>query len=232
MPDFTELREAVCRANIELQQKDLVIYSWGNVSGIDRDSGTVAIKPSGVSYDDLTPDKIVLVDLNGNVIDGDLQPSSDTATHLVLYHKFATIGGICHTHSLYATMWAQAGREIPCLGTTHADHFYGPIPVTEPLARADIESGYEEHTGQYIVSRFNDLDENMMPAALVANHGPFTWGSNPAEAVSNSVILEQVARMALGTVLLDEEAKAISEQLLDKHFLRKHGPQAYYGQKK
>jgi L-ribulose-5-phosphate 4-epimerase len=225
-----ELRDAVCKANIELQAQGLVIHSWGNVSGIDRASGVVAIKPSGVPYDELTPDKIVLLDLEGRIVDGSLRPSSDTPSHLELYRNFETVGGICHTHSPNATMWAQACREIPCFGTTHADFFYGAVPVTEVMAAEQIKSDYEINTGKVIVRRFADLDPLQMRAVLVANHGPFTWGGTAAEAVEAAVVLEQVAAMALGTITINPEQEGISQVLLDKHYLRKHGKDAYYGQ--
>jgi len=225
-----ELRKAVCDANIELQRQKLVIYSWGNVSGIDRSAGIVAIKPSGVTYDELTPDKIVLLDLDGNVIEGALRPSSDTPTHLELYRNFEAVGGICHTHSPSATMWAQSCREIPCFGTTHADYFYGPIPVTEAMTEDAIKSDYELNTGKVIVRRFAGIDPMKMPAVLVANHGPFTWGKTPAMAVESTVVLEQIATMALGTITINPNQGQISKALLDKHYLRKHGKNAYYGQ--
>lgn len=226
-----ELKRAVCEANVELQKWKLVIYSWGNVSGIDRAAGVVAIKPSGVSYDELTPDKMVLLNLDGNIIGGGLKPSSDTPTHLELYRNFKAIGGVCHTHSANATMWAQACREIPCFGTTHADFFYGPIPVTEVMTKDEIKSNYELNTGKVIVRRFTGLDPMQMPGALVANHGPFAWGKEPAEAVESAVVLEQIAAMAMGTITISPNQKEISQALLDKHYLRKHGKEAYYGQK-
>lgn len=232
-----ELRKAVYDANIELQKHKLVIYSWGNVSGIDRSAGIVAIKPSGVAYDELAPDNIVLLDLDGNVIEGSFNPSSDTPTHLELYRNFDAIGGVCHTHSLHATMWAQSCREIPCFGTTHADYFYGPIPVTEVMTKDEIEQDYELNTGRVIVRRFANLDPMQIPAVLVANHGPFTWGKTPADAVEAMVVLEEVATMALGTITInlsadrqDPNQGPISKALLDKHYLRKHGKNAYYGQ--
>jgi L-ribulose-5-phosphate 4-epimerase len=228
---YEEIRKAVCEANIELQTQKLVICSWGNVSGIDRAASVVAIKPSGVSYDQLTPDKMVLIDLDGNVIEGNLKPSSDTPTHLELYRNFEAVGGICHTHSANATIWAQACREIPCFGTTHADYFYGPIPVTEKMTADEIKSNYELNTGKVIAKRFADLDPVKMPAVLVANHGPFTWGKTPAEAVEAAVVLEQVAATALATIMLNPNQNQISKSLCNKHYLRKHGKNAYYGQK-
>jgi len=228
---YEELKEAVCQANIELQKQKLVICSWGNVSGIDRAAAVVAVKPSGVAYNQLTPDKIVLVDLKSKLLEKGLKPSSDTPAHLELYRNFKDIGGICHTHSPNATMWAQACREIPCLGTTHADYFYGPIPVTDAMTKEEIKSDYELNTGRVIVKRFADIDPMQMPAVLVANHGPFTWGSSPAEAVEAAVVLEQTAETALGTILINPDINPISRALLDKHYLRKHGKTAYYGQK-
>jgi L-ribulose-5-phosphate 4-epimerase len=227
---YDKLREVVCQANIELERRKLVVYSWGNVSGIDRAGGVVAIKASGVSYDELTAEKMVLVDLDGNVLEGSLRPSSDTPTHLELYRNFKAIGGICHTHSLNATMWAQACREIPCFGTTHADYFYGSIPVTEAVTQDEIQSDYEANTGKVIVRRFAGLDPMKMPAVLVANHGPFTWGKTAADAVEAAFVLEQIAAMALGTITINPNQNQISRALLDKHYLRKHGKNAYYGQ--
>ena len=229
---YEDLRKAVCDANIELQKQKLVIYSWGNVSGIDRSKGVIAIKPSGVKYDELTPEEIVLVDLDGNIIEGTLKPSSDTPTHLELYRNFEAIGGICHAHSLSATMWAQACKEIPCFGTTGADYFYGPIPVTKVMTEAEIRNDYELNTGKVIVRRFASLDPMKTPAVLVANHGPFTWGSSAATALESMVVLEQIATMALGTITINPEQEPISKTLLDKHYFRKHGKNAYYGQEK
>ncbi|MEJ2705864.1 MAG: L-ribulose-5-phosphate 4-epimerase [Sedimentisphaerales bacterium] len=227
---YEELKKAVCDANLDLPKHKLVIGSWGNVSGIDRSAGVIAIKPSGVEYDELTLDKIVVLDLDGNVIEGALKPSSDTPTHLELYRSFEAIGGVCHTHSTNATMWAQARREIPCFGTTHADYFYGLIPVTDALTREEIEDDYEANTGKVIVRRFSDMDPMQMPAVLVANHGPFTWGKGPAGAVEATLVLEQIATMALGTVTIRPDQRPINDALLDKHYLRKHGKNAYYGQ--
>lgn len=229
---YEDLKKVVCDANLELQKQKLVIYSWGNVSGIDRSNGVIAIKPSGVMYDELTPDKMVLVDLDGNIIEGTLNPSSDTPTHLELYRNLKAIGGICHAHPPNSTMWAQACREIPCFGTTSADYFYGSIPVTEVMTEDEIHSDYELNTGKCIVRRFTGIDPMKMPAVLVANHAPFTWGSNAAASVESMVVLEQTATMALGTITINPEQKPISKALLDKHYLRKHGKNAYYGQKK
>ncbi len=228
---YEELKKFVYEANLELQKKHLVICSWGNVSGIDRETNIVAIKPSGIMYEDLSPDKIVLLDLEGKIIEGKLRPSSDTPTHLELYRNFKTIGGICHTHSPSATAWAQACREIPCLGTTHADYFYGPVPVTELMTEDEIKSNYELNTGKVIVRRFANIDPLEMPAVLVANHGPFTWGKSPADAVESNAVLELTAQMALNAIMINPSQGPISKTLLDKHYLRKHGKNAYYGQK-
>jgi len=225
-----ELRKAVCQANIELQKHKLVIFSWGNVSGIDRSEGLVVIKPSGVPYDELTPDKMVVLDLEGEIIEGTLNPSSDTPTHLELYKNFETVGGICHTHSPSATTWAQACKEIPCFGTTHADNFYGSIPVTEVMTEEEIKNDYELNTGKAIVRRIAGMDPMQMPAILVANHGPFTWGADPAGAVEQNIVLEQIAAMALGTISINPNQDSINIALLEKHYLRKHGKNAYYGQ--
>ena len=226
-----ELKKKVCQANIFLQTHKLVMYSWGNVSGIDRDSGIVAIKPSGVAYDILTPEHIVLVYLDGRQTEGQLNPSSDTSTHLELYRNFKDVGGVCHTHSTHATMWAQACREIPCLGTTHADYFYGSVPIIGTMTEDEIKTDYELNTGKAIVKRFKDIDPLQMPAVLAATHGPFTWGATPEKAVDSAVVLEQIARIAMGTMTANPKQKEISQTLLDKHFLRKHGKNAYYGQK-
>jgi len=227
-----QLKAKVCKANVELKTQKLVLYSWGNVSGIDREKGIVAIKPSGVAYDELKPEAIVLLSLDGKVVEGNLNPSSDTPTHLELYRKFDRIGGICHTHSKYATMWAQACKDIPCFGTTSADNFYGDVPVTALMTKEQIESDYELNTGKVIVERFKNLDPAQMQAVLVANHGPFTWGEDGDKAVENAVVLEEVAAMALGTMQINPQQQSISQVLLDKHYLRKHGKGAYYGQKK
>ena len=221
-----KLKHDICQANIELQKQGLVIYSWGNVSGIDRDKGVIAIKPSGVAYDELTPDKMVVLDLNGKSIEGELKPSSDTPTHLELYKNFKDIGCICHTHSSNATMWAQACREIPCFGTTHADYFYGSIPVTDIMTQKEIRNNYELNTGRVIARRFEAIDPLQMPAVLVANHEPFTWGRYAADAVENAVVLEEAAKTALGTIYINPKQKEIRKIILDKHYLRKHGNNA------
>ena len=226
------LKKQVCQANLRLNESGLVIYSWGNVSGIDRDKSIMAIKPSGVCYGDLTVDKIVLVDMDGNVVEGDLKPSSDTATHIELYRNFADIVGICHSHSNYAAIWAQACMDLPCMGTTHADYFYGAVPVTKVLIAEKIANDYELNTAKAIIERFAGIDPAQMPAVLVANHGPFTWGSSPEAAVESAIVLEYIAKMAFETRLLNPAIGKISNELLDKHFLRKHGENAYYGQDK
>jgi L-ribulose-5-phosphate 4-epimerase len=226
------LREEVLEANLELVRRGLVLYTFGNVSGIDRGEGLVAIKPSGVPYDDLTPEQIVISDLLGRIVDGTLRPSSDLATHLELDKNFPTIGGVAHTHSEFATAWAQAETPIPCFGTTHADSFHGPIPVTERLSQAEIEGDYELETGTAICRTFAKLDPNAIPAVLVAGHAPFCWGPTAAQAAHNAVILEYVARMALHTLSINAESRPLARELHDKHFLRKHGRNAYYGQVK
>ena len=228
---YNTLKQTVHEANLALVHHGLVVLTWGNVSQIDRDQGVVAIKPSGVAYDDMKPEHMVVVDMEGKVVEGDLKPSSDTPTHLELYRHFETIGGITHTHARHATLWAQACRDIPCWGTTHADHFYGAIPCTEVMTSEEIEGDYELNTGKVILRRFRDIDPNAMPGVLVANHGPFTWGKNAHDSVVNAVVLEEVAAMALGTQALSPGRPPISQSLLDKHFLRKHGKNAYYGQK-
>jgi L-ribulose-5-phosphate 4-epimerase len=228
---FEQLRNVVFLANIELDRHKLVIANWGNVSGIDRDAGVVAIKPSGVPYKDLAPDKMVAVDLAGKIIEGTLKPSSDTPTHLELYRNFKEIGGVCHTHSCYATMWAQACRELPCFGTTHADYFYGPVPVTEQLTDEEIKIDYEVNTGKAIVRRCEAADPLSTPAVLAASHGPFTWGKTPMASVESAIVLEEVAKMAIGTLSINPNQSAMRQMLLDKHYLRKHGKDAYYGQK-
>ncbi len=231
MKSFKELRERVWEANMELPRKNLVIYTFGNVSGIDRDRGIIAIKPSGIPYGELTADMMVLMDMDNNIIDSDHNPSSDTKTHLILYKNFPKIRGVVHTHSTYATSWAQAQKPIPCLGTTHADYVYGDIPCTGLITDDQIDGDYEEETGNQIIERFKDISYEDVPMVLVAGHGPFTWGKTPEEAVHNSVILEELAKMALFTMALDPDAAGIKQTLIDKHFLRKHGKNAYYGQK-
>lgn len=225
-----DLRRQTCEANLELNRKGLVTLTWGNVSGIDRALGLIAIKPSGVSYADLTPDKMVIVDLDGTVAEGALRPSSDTPTHLRLYRAFPGVGGVTHTHSPHATSFAQACRAIPCFGTTHADLFHGEVPVTRPLTQAEVEGAYEEETGRVITERFAQLDPLAFPGVLVAKHGPFTWGRDAMASVEHSIALEQIARMAWQTLQLSPGQPAIEPYLLDKHFLRKHGATAYYGQ--
>ena len=231
MYDLDQLREKVYEANLQLVEHGLVTFTFGNVSQIDRTQDMVAIKPSGVSYQTMKPEDIVIVDLRGRILEGKLNPSSDTATHLELYRSFKGIGGVAHTHSRHATMWAQAQREIPCFGTTHADYFYGPVPVTEPMSEEEIKSGYELNTGKVIVRRFGGMDPMQTPAVLVSSHGPFTWGRNAMDAMHNAVVLEECAQTALGTLSLSSGQGPIPQALLDKHFLRKHGEGAYYGQK-
>jgi L-ribulose-5-phosphate 4-epimerase len=227
-----ELKETVWKANLDLVEFNLVTHTFGNVSGINREQGLVVIKPSGMDYGELMPDDMVVVDLDGNRVDGRLNPSSDTPSHIEIYKAFSDVGGITHTHSEYATMFAQAGREIPCLGTTHADHFYGPVPVTRMITEEEIEEDYEKNTGKVVVERFAGSDPMAMPGVLVVGHGVFTWGRSPEEAALNGLILEKVAKMAWGTLMLDAQSKSIPDCLLNKHFRRKHGPDAYYGQKK
>jgi L-ribulose-5-phosphate 4-epimerase len=225
-----QLKREVYEANLELSARGLVVYTFGNASGIDRRKGIIAIKPSGVEYADLTPRSIILVDLDGKVVEGKLNPSSDTKTHLKLYREWQDIGGVVHTHSRYATAWAQAGKPLPCFGTTHADYFYGEVPCTEVIEDRQIARDYEEETGVQIIEAFRSIDHHHMKAALVASHGPFVWGKDAAEAVYLSVMLEEVAWTGFFTVLLNPEAAGIKSTLLDKHYLRKHGKDAYYGQ--
>lgn len=228
-----ELRKAVYLANIELPKRNLVVYTWGNVSGIDRDNGLIVIKPSGVDYEDLSPDNMVVVDLDNNIVEGNLNPSSDTKTHIELYKAFSSIGGIVHTHSTYAAAWAQAGRDIPCFGTTHADYFYGPVPCTRNLTPQEVNEDYEQNTGKVIAQTFRERNINPedVPGVICHSHGPFTWGVSTAQAVYHSVVLEELSRMALFTIMIDSSSDQLPKHVLDKHYLRKHGADAYYGQK-
>lgn len=228
-----ELKQQVLEANRLLPKYGLVTFTWGNVSGIDREKGLVVIKPSGIEYGEMDIDDLVVVDMEGHQVEGHNKPSTDTPTHLVIYKAFSEIGGIAHTHSVYATSWAQAGRDIPCYGTTHADYIYGSIPCTRSMTKNEIEELYEENTGHMIVDLFLEKGKNPMeiPAVLCRNHGPFTWGRTPREAVYHTVVLEEVAKMAFQTELINSErTEPISPILLDKHYLRKHGENAYYGQ--
>lgn len=225
-----QLKEEVFRANMELPEHGLVVYTWGNVSAIDRESGLVVIKPSGVDYAAMKAEDMVVVDLNGNVVEGKLRPSSDTPTHVELYKAFPTVGGIVHTHSAWATSWAQAGRGIPCYGTTHADYFYGEIPCARVLTKEEVESAYEKHTGTVIIEAFEGKDPLSTPGVLCTSHGPFTWGKTAAEAVHNAVVLEEVAKMAARTEMLNPKAVPAVQYVQDKHYFRKHGANAYYGQ--
>ena len=224
-----DLKLKVCNANKALVEHRLVVFTWGNVSGIDREKGLVAIKPSGVGYDALKPEDIVVLDLDGKIVEGKLKPSSDTPTHLELYRNFKNLGGIVHTHSEWATSWAQAGRSIPAFGTTHADYYYGEIPCTRFLRKEEVEGDYELNTGKLIVKEFLGKDPDSIPGVLIAGHGPFSWGKDPDEAIHNAVVMEQVARMAYRTIALGNN-RSIDQYLLDKHYKRKHGKDAYYGQ--
>lgn len=228
-----QLKAEVLEANLSLPKYRLVTFTWGNVSGIDRETGYVVIKPSGVEYGEMTAEDLVVVDLDGTVVEGDLRPSSDTPTHLALYRAFPDIGGIVHTHSPWATSWAQAGLPLPALGTTHADYFYGEIPCTRELTEREVETNYELETGRVIVETYqkNGLDPTAMPGVLVKNHAPFCWGEDAQQAVHHAVVLEEAAKMAFITYQLNPDARPISQYLLDKHYLRKHGANAYYGQK-
>lgn len=226
-----ELKEKVYKANLELVEHGLVIFTWGNVSAIDRNSGLIVIKPSGVSYDAMKPSDMVVVDLEGNVVEGDLNPSSDTPTHLALYRAWPEIGGVVHTHSTYATAWAQAGKDIPNIGTTHADYFHHDIPCTEDMTEAEILGEYELETGNVIIRRFEGMNPVHTPGVLVRNHGPFSWGKDAFDAVHNAVVMEQVAKMAHIAYMVNPEL-TMNRHLIEKHFNRKHGPGAYYGQKK
>lgn len=231
--DLQTLKQQVYEANMELPRRGLVTYTWGNVSGIDRASGLVVIKPSGVEYEALTPDKLVVLDLDGHKVESTYNPSSDTKTHLALYRAFTHIGGIVHTHSPYAVAWAQAGESIPCYGTTHADYFYGDIPCARHLTQEEIDEDYELHTGNVIVEMFQTktLNPTHMPAVICSSHGPFTWGNDAAQAVYHAAVLEEVAKMALYTRQVNPKAESAPQRVQDKHFSRKHGPNAYYGQR-
>ena len=229
-----KLKEEVYKANIELPAKGLVLFTWGNVSAIDREKNLVVIKPSGVEYDKLKPEDMVVVNLDGKVVEGNLNPSSDTPTHIELYKKFPETGGIVHTHSTNATIWAQSGRDIPAYGTTHGDYFYGAIPCTRKMTSEEIAGEYEKETGTVIIETFEkrNINPKFVPAVIVYSHGPFTWGKDAAEAVHNSIVLEELAKMAMFTEQVNKDVKPMQQELLDKHFLRKHGENAYYGQKK
>ena len=227
-----ELKEKVLKANLLLPHYGLVTFTWGNVSEIDRERNLVVIKPSGVDYDKLTVEDMVVVDLSGHVVEGTLRPSSDTPTHLELYKAFKEIGGIVHTHSTFATSWAQAGLSIPCFGTTHADYFYNEIPSARSLTKEEIATDYEKNTGLVIVETFKSRDPLATPGVLCVNHGPFSWGKDSLEAVHNAVVLEEVAKMAMYAKLINPELKAAPQTIMDKHYFRKHGKDAYYGQTK
>ena len=224
------LKQQVYEANMELPRRGLVTYTWGNVSGIDREKGLFVIKPSGVEYDELTPAMLVVMDLNGNKVEGDLNPSSDTKTHLELYRAFPQLGGIVHTHSTHAVAFAQARRDLPAFGTTHADYFYGPVPCTRELTPEEIDEDYEKNTGKVIIETFAGKDPEAIPAVLVNSHGPFAWGTDAENAVHNAVVLEEVAFMNFHALQLSPNRGAMQQELLDKHYLRKHGKNAYYGQ--
>lgn len=228
-----ELKQKVYEANVELPRRGLVTYTWGNVSGIDREAGLFVIKPSGVEYEDLRSEDLVVMDLEGNKVEGSMNPSSDTKTHLVLYRSFPEIGGIVHTHSPYAVGWAQAGKDIPAFGTTHADYFYGPIPCARHLTQEELDEDYELNTGKIIVETFRErgIAPVSVPGVICRSHGPFTWGKDAAQAVYHAVVLEEVAKMALFTRMVEPTTEAAPQRYLDKHYLRKHGPNAYYGQK-
>lgn len=227
-----ELKQEVLEANLALPKYGLVTFTWGNVSGFSKEDGLVVIKPSGVAYEDLKAEDMVVVDLEGKVVEGKLKPSSDTPTHLVLYRNFPNIGGVVHTHSPWATSWAQAGKSIPALGTTHGDYFYGTIPCTRKMTEQEIQENYELETGNVIVETFKEIDPNQIPSVLVHSHASFNWGKDASEAIHNAVVLEEVAKMALHTFQLNPQAEPMDQALLDKHYLRKHGSNAYYGQSK
>ena len=230
MGNLNALKQRVFKMNLELVRQNLVVLTWGNVSGIDREEGLVVIKPSGVDYGKMTVDDMVVVDLDGNKIEGKLNPSSDTPTHLELYKAFKNIGGVVHTHSIYASSFAQAGQSITPYGTTHADCFYGEVPCARALTKDEVNSDYEKNTGKVIIEAFADTDPDAVPAVLVKNHGPFTWGKSPEKAVENAVTLEAVAKMAVNTKIINNSVQAVDQYLLDKHYFRKHGANAYYGQ--
>ena len=227
-----DLRDAVYEANMDLPRRGLVVYTWGNVSGVDRDKGLVVIKPSGVEYDELKPEDLVIVDFDNKIVEGKMNPSSDTKTHVELYKSFPAVGGIVHTHSPHAVGWAQAGRDIPCYGTTHADYFYGSVPCTRNLTQEEVDGDYELNTGKVIAATFKErnLDPLAVPGVICRCHGPFTWGKDAAKAVYHAVVLEEMAKMAMYTITIDPNAKTAPQYVLDKHYLRKHGPNAYYGQ--
>ncbi len=231
-----QLKKEVCEANLLLPKYGLVTFTWGNVSGIDRESGLFVIKPSGVSYEGMSPDDMVVMDLEGKVVEGKYKPSSDTATHLEIYKAFPNVGGVVHTHSSHATAWAQSGRDIPAYGTTHADYFYGPIPCLRVLTAEEIEDAYEENTGHLIVNEFTKMEKEQgrnyeaVPGCLCKNHGPFSWGKDPSDAVHNAVVMEECAKMALYCEMINPDVKPAPQELLDKHYFRKHGANAYYGQ--
>lgn len=227
---LTALKKEVCEANKDLERLGLVTLTWGNASGLDREQGLLVIKPSGIPYGELSPEDMVVLDLDGKVVDGKWNPSSDSSTHLLLYQNFRGIGGIVHTHSTYATMFCQAVRELPCYGTTHADHFCGTVPLARALTSAEIDEDYEGHTGSVIVARFDEIDPLAVPGVLVAHHAPFTWGTTPGQALDNSAALEACAQMAIGSLQLEPDLGPIPAHILDKHFERKHGPGASYGQ--
>ena len=226
-----QLKRTVCEANLLLPEYDLVTFTWGNVSGIDRELGLIAIKPSGVPYDGMAPEDMVIVDLGGNVIEGRWKPSSDTATHIELYKAFPNIGGVVHTHSRWATTFAEAGQPIPAMGTTQADYFYGDIPCTRPMTEEEINGDYEKETGKVIVETFRNIQADDVPGVLVYSHGPFSWGTDPKNAVHNAVVMEEVAFMDWHALMLDPGHRDMQKALLDRHYLRKHGANAYYGQK-
>ncbi|MBT2215997.1 L-ribulose-5-phosphate 4-epimerase [Virgibacillus dakarensis] len=227
-----DLKQVVLEANLALPKHNLVTFTWGNVSGVSREEELIVIKPSGVPYEKLKRDNMVVVDFNGDVVEGELNPSSDTPTHVVLYKNFPNIGGVVHTHAPWSTSWAQAGKDLPALGTTHADYFYGTIPCTRPMSDEEILGAYERETGNVIVETFNHINPVELPGVLVHSHAPFSWGKDPNQAVHNAVVLEEVAKMAIQTYQINPDVPSINQAILDKHYLRKHGADAYYGQKK